>query len=384
MSTYHIILSFRLFFIFLFFSLFRLIENLCSGSSSIEALASMAGTKLPPFVTKALAQKRKKRGLPGTINLTSYVTQRTPRGVPLILSPLSQYPDKYVGAVINAGLTGSESSVGDYNNHSRNASDKKQNTLSTSSTILTNPTDPEVYSAQHLNLPSSMIQAENDAIKRCSLFSATVSAENQLRKLMVSSEEWKKLAEQSQQALHRAKLIHSSTFQSHYFEMRRNRKELVAYGLAKANEADLPLSPIVYELPSQASYIGSYSNFPINSQLNKLSKSKLTKKNIHQKNLLSQNEATAKSSSQQSGDSISLSQTTNPPAPEDGVVVTTRTRSSSISSVQNNISMPPTATSSTQLLPPAPAPTPTPTTLTTEKDSISGKGQSRKGKSNRK
>ena len=152
----------------------KLLESLCTGSTPIEALASVSGTRLPQSVTKAIAQRRKKRSTsgsaPAAIPLKSFLAPRTPRGVPLIVSPLSQHPDRLLGSVFGAGsLTMPEEfSLPKAEGHSNAV---------------------PLYAAEGLPVPSSIVKSEDGIIQRCGLLSVTLSAENKLKRLASSAEE---------------------------------------------------------------------------------------------------------------------------------------------------------------------------------------------------
>lgn len=241
----------------------KLLESLCTGSTPIEALAAVSGTRLPHTVTKAISQRRKKRSIsgavPSAIPLTSFLIPRTPRGVPLLVSPLSQHPDRMLGSVFGAGsLTTAE------------------NFVAPKAETATVP----IYSAERLSVPSEVVKSENGVIQRCGLLSATLSAENKLKRLMSSAEEWRKIAENSEISLTKARMIYALAMREKYMETRRCRKELVLHGLAQASSDEMPMSPISHE--TAAFFPHSFPAFTaLNAQV--LGQNKFAKKPINKK-----------------------------------------------------------------------------------------------------
>ena len=261
-----------------------------------------------------LTQRRKKRSLApsSAIPLSSFVTSRTPRGVPLLISPLSHFCDRFIGSVSGTatGLkeggvkddyyydlpsdeqrslsgtlqasshceNGAVSGSGEVNQErssshrgsdrsscissaisssSISSSSSSSNSSSSSSTSNNSSstfgygTAPKVvdpfYCANSLNVPPLIRIKEDEALERLRLVSASLAAENKIRRLENSANEWKRLVDESASSLRKAEGVFCSAVHEHYEESRHRRKVLLHHGIAKTSAGDAPMSPLTAE-----------------------------------------------------------------------------------------------------------------------------------------
>ena len=164
---------------------------------------------------------RKRRRMPTSISVKSYAYARTPRGVPLMVSPLSQYEDKFAGSVVG-GPSASNLYNGTIPPH-RNAS------------------LPRAVN----NTPAFLIDEENRVMTHALLQSASASSATKLRRLRTMLADWKR-QEADSQALHeRALLNNEGALREDVIECKRIRRELQAFGIASTPlNPNTPLSPI--------------------------------------------------------------------------------------------------------------------------------------------
>ena len=218
----------------------------------------------------------------GAVNLSAFAVSRTPRGVPLIISPLSQYEDMYLGAVCGA-LTGAGSNVGALQNVggdplvaavtadsitpvavpspvaiSKGSSekdkdkdkdkDKKVNINCTSGVIKDEIArlmkQDAVAVHVTVQLPANLIAAEDAAMERCRLQSLAAAAENKIKRLRASNIEWCRQAFETGQSLQRSKALFSQAHKDDLMESKIIRRELITYGIVAPKDTDPPLSPV--------------------------------------------------------------------------------------------------------------------------------------------
>lgn len=150
-----------------------------------------------------------------TIPLSSCVRSSTPYDKPLILGPLSQYPDLYIGAFDgNASRIPSGSSTG--NIIGGNYADE----------VKINIVNNEVY-------------------KKCNLQSAAATATTKINRLRYMNNEYKKQIPAALESLRRAKANHDIVINEDMYESRHIRKELISVGVANnPNIHEPPLSPL--------------------------------------------------------------------------------------------------------------------------------------------
>ena len=246
----------------------------------------------------AVPRTRLARGIgSGAVTLSAFAISRTPRGVPLIISPLSQFEDRYLGAVCGS-LTGTGVGVGAAFTVSPTAtavvsaavpavsqtaaseavansgvgsttpaavpspvagskvsSDKKAvNTFSAASTCKEEAARCERQDAVAVHvdvmLPASLIAAEDAALERCRLQSLAAAAENKIKRLRASNIEWCRQASETSQSLQRSKALFSQAHREDLMESKMIRRELIARGIITAKDTDPPLSPVGEYLPA--------------------------------------------------------------------------------------------------------------------------------------
>jgi len=167
---------------------------------------------------------RRKRRVQTTVHLQTFSYPRTPRGVPLLVSPLSQFEDRFLGAVYG-GPTGTSSFTGNIRAKD-NAKLPYANSL----------------------LPVELEREENRVILHCSLQSAAASYETKIRRLRNSLQEAKKQIETSEMSSMRAEQVYVHTLLEDTIECKRIRRELQAFGIgshpAHSRDAVTPMSPL--------------------------------------------------------------------------------------------------------------------------------------------
>jgi hypothetical protein len=220
----------------------------------------------------------------GAVNLSAFAVSRTPRGVPLIISPLSQYEDMYLGAVCGA-LTGAGSSAGalpttvsdpltaptdsiipvaapspspmanskgsfEKDKDKDKDKEKKMNaTASNTSGVIKDEIarllrQDAVAVHVTVQLPANLIAAEDAAMERCRLQSLAAAAENKIKRLRSSNIEWCRQAFETAQSLQRSKALFSQAHKDDLMESKIIRRELITYGIVAPKDTDPPLSPV--------------------------------------------------------------------------------------------------------------------------------------------
>ena len=172
------------------------------------------------------AVKRKRRGGLTSIPLTAPVLPRAPRGIPLLISPLSHYGDRYLGAVYSDQRV----DVKDYKGKRSSA----KNILSSSSSS----------ALSHAKLPRSVSNLENETTTRCGIISSSVSAADTLRRTVHQGNEWRKLVHDSQITLDKLDNNFQIVLAEALAERREATKKLVHAGMLKLKADDPPLSPL--------------------------------------------------------------------------------------------------------------------------------------------
>jgi len=167
---------------------------------------------------------RRKRRAQSTVHLQTFSYPRTPRGVPLLVSPLSQFEDRYLGAVYG-GPTGTSA----FNGYIKSADNVKL---------------PYTCSL----LPTDLEREENRVILHCRLQSASAFSETKIRRLRSSLAEAKKQAETAEMASSRSERVYVHTLLEDTIECKRIRRELQTFGIAalssSSQDMDTPMSPL--------------------------------------------------------------------------------------------------------------------------------------------
>ena len=158
--------------------------------------------------TRRRTQKNHDENVP----LKAFVQARTPRGVPLILSPLGQTHDRYIGAIHNAGR-------------------------------MTDPVvsaNPPYFTAETIPLSSTLVAKEDIQVKKCALMSAIRNCANKAKVLRVTCAEWQKLADQSENAVVKARLLYEATLAASQNEALSIYQKLVDCGLQTQSDLSSP------------------------------------------------------------------------------------------------------------------------------------------------
>jgi hypothetical protein len=190
----------------------------------VRVLDSLVGTQ------HGATTRKKKKGAEAAIPLRAGVRSHSEYGACLLLSPLSQYPDRVLGSV---------QSVDSLFVRSGGASDDSAATFT-----------------QAANLPRELVQAENDAMERCRLQSCAAAGELKLTQLRQASLDLRRTAADSSNALKRGEYVYLQTLHEDASERRRIRKELVFYGIAPVHASDPPMSPLHHAQSSASQFSG--------------------------------------------------------------------------------------------------------------------------------
>jgi hypothetical protein len=182
-----------------------------------QAAASLTSSASQP----STAAKSSSQAGADAIPMLAFPQSFTPRDVRLLVSPLSQFEDRYIGTVYGGGE------------------------------------NPQSQAA----LPGSIIVEENAAILRCSMQSDAAAADTMVRRLRLSLTDWRKIASESKTSTSKHTSLYTNMVQEQLSEMMRLRHELEAYGIATsipvADEKSVS-SPANRE--SYAAYGGKASN----------------------------------------------------------------------------------------------------------------------------
>ena len=232
-----------------------LVESLCAGASVSDALKKASeGEKTHPMSSTSASSQlqtlyRPKRSTSSeldAIHLKSFVTARAPRGVPLIISPFSQSPDRYIGAVLGVGRALDNSTPIETVPSSSSKNCSYADTAHFSCDDRCMDVNAKEYKVDELSISSHLLRSEDEEMKKCQLKSAIMAGKYELNKLRSSNADWAKVVGQSRLALEKAKSIHANITKGEFMESRLHRKELIHYGLASAAAGEEPMSPLMY------------------------------------------------------------------------------------------------------------------------------------------
>mmetsp|Transcript_20556 Transcript_20556/g.20669 ORF Transcript_20556/g.20669 Transcript_20556/m.20669 type:complete len:760 (+) Transcript_20556:84-2363(+) len=181
----------------------RILNEKCAVSSSFGGNAST---------------NRKKRKGGGTfpnnvITLRSFALPQTPRGLPLIISPISTLPDRVVGAVFGK---------------------EDQNPMNHEEKLL----------KRILSKPQQLLDCEEAQTEQWSLQSKVLRLTNRYRRLSQCTEEWERRTIESAAVLQKTESVCASVHYEDMVESKRCRRDLLIHGLIESNAADAPLSPM--------------------------------------------------------------------------------------------------------------------------------------------
>ena len=220
------------------------------------------------------------------VNLSAFATSRTPRGVPLIISPLSQYEDRFLGSVcgsltgigaetalnrnvlralsldcssnfqsgvilpLNVSTNATASAEPSPQASNRSSVDKKNpnnnvvNVNSFRDEMIRLEKQDTVAVHVSVQLPACLVAAEDAALERCRLQSLAAAAENKIKRLRASNIEWCRQSAETGQSLVRSKALFAQAHRDDINEYKIIRRELLTYGIVTAKDTDPPLSPV--------------------------------------------------------------------------------------------------------------------------------------------
>lgn len=203
-------------------------QQLCEGFLSLKNESAWLDHIEDVTKQHSSLAKRKRRGS-GMVNISSFVSSRTPRNVRLLVSPLSQYEDRYIGAIYGGDMEHDGA-------------------------IVKNPTP---FPAQ---LPETLITEENLALQRCQLQSLAAAADTRVKRLRLAGSDWRKITIESRDTATKVKMLHTATIADDYNETARMRRELLAFGFAAAVSEDeisnvapiMTVPPVFFDSSSRA------------------------------------------------------------------------------------------------------------------------------------
>lgn len=128
-------------------------------------------------------------------------SSRTPYGIPIFISPLSQFEGNFLAYAPN-------------------------------------------NKGKISNIPIELLLEESKCLERGKLQSAAAFAETKLKRLKQCNIDWKRQVNESIIALDRATNVYNNVIQEDLYESRKIRKELIAFSIAIPTASEPPLSPI--------------------------------------------------------------------------------------------------------------------------------------------
>ena len=167
-------------------------------------------------------RRRTQRSNEENIPLKSFVQPRTPRGIPLLLSPIGQTHDRHIGAIHGVG--------------------RVTDPLSSANV--------PYFIAENLELPKELVDVEDIQVKKCALMSAVRNGTNKVKLLRVTNAEWQKLADQSESAIAKARASYDATVAASYSEAQSIYQRLVDTGLHVEPTVPEPSSTTEMEPPT--------------------------------------------------------------------------------------------------------------------------------------
>jgi hypothetical protein len=182
--------------------------------------------------------RRKRKGVSQAVSipLLSHPSSRTPTGLPLLVSPLSQYEDRFVGVM-------SGKQIGRPVPHTKEKMDKVPYPAKEDERELGyNACVEEARVQNPALLPPELEEAENTIMNYCQLVSHAAAMETDIRKLMNTASEWRKQASEVSYNTLWSEKAYQQVQMEDYTETRLNRKELIANGRFEGDNS--PMSPI--------------------------------------------------------------------------------------------------------------------------------------------
>lgn len=166
-------------------------------------------------------KRRRRISQSSVVSISAFCYHRTPRDVRLLVSPLSQFEDKYLGTIHG----------GDIDYYSKEVSVVQHK--------------PKIPCPLPIQVPYEIICEENSVIQRCDLQSSAAAVDTKVRRLRNAITDWKKIALESSENNNKIKLLHLNAVDDDYNESLKMRKELIRFGIIPSIDIDADGTEIV-------------------------------------------------------------------------------------------------------------------------------------------
>ena len=159
--------------------------------------------------SSSITTRKKKRAINIELSqVTANARSRTPREVPLIISPLSQYEDRYIG--------------------NKNEIVSNNNSCSRSSSRSSLNVDTELFRC--------IAQAEDECIQRCFLHTYSAMSDLKIRRLKVIQNDSFKLMQDAMSSVKKMELMYAHALQDSSQENQKIQSDLVYYGIIRSRD----------------------------------------------------------------------------------------------------------------------------------------------------
>ena len=159
--------------------------------------------------SSSITTRKKKRAINIELSqVTANARSRTPREVPLIISPLSQYEDRYIG--------------------NKNEIVSNNNSCSRSSSRSSLNVDTELFRC--------ITQAEDECIQRCFLHTYSAMSDLKIRRLKVIQNDSFKLMQDAMSSVKKMELMYAHALQDSSQENQKIQSDLVYYGIIRSRD----------------------------------------------------------------------------------------------------------------------------------------------------
>ena len=196
------------------------------------------------FLSQGQAPRRTRLGRgagAGAVNLSACPISRTPRGVPLMISPLSQFEDRFLGSIcgpssssmsVSAPSASSNIDATGIANMANMFSSNNHGGMgqASASSLLVYPT-PNIPP-----LPPSLLMAEDAVMERCRLQSMAAAAANKIKRLRLANSDWSKQVNDVQLSLQKCTNFFAQAARDDVVESKIIRRELLTYGIVTAKD----------------------------------------------------------------------------------------------------------------------------------------------------
>jgi hypothetical protein len=153
--------------------------------------------------SSSITTRKKKKAINIELSqVTANVRSRTPREVPLIISPLSQYEDRYIG--------------------------NKNGIVSKNSSSSSTNVDTELFRC--------ITQAEDECIQRCFLHTYSAMSDLKIRRMKVIQKDSFKLMQDAMSSVKKMELMYAHALHDSSQENQRIQSDLVYYGIIRSRD----------------------------------------------------------------------------------------------------------------------------------------------------